>query len=439
MPRKERGNSPCRCRERLWAISAIAVLVMIGIAVVAWRSKKDPLDRVFAYAPPNAVAVFHTDSDQTLDALEQWVRKYKDDLPEDFNGEKFLEPWRAVESWDGFLMTSTDLNVPVAFLVVVRTDLTVEELHRGLTVLLAEGGPPPELHKGVNGRYRLTGTALTPGDMTAIDGREADNIEAGVVLLGPTDLLTQDFVADLGKGGKQVDRLRALAGEADTAAPCWLAMRAKQTPPLDGLSHPIPETVVGHFWPGGQRTGRLTMVFPDGVLEGTLAAGEVEAPLDLGDELAITLEGNVLTVNIEEGVSLFQLCYRALGNAREEAKRCSSRMNLRMLAAAMESYAEENSGRLPDGFHALAEFGVEDSVLTSPCDNRPGIDYIAVSFRRMDRIPRPKETILIYERPEIHDGEGTNVVFAEGGAKWVDMDEFARLLDQSRAAARAQR
>ena len=139
----------------------------------------------------------------------------------------------------------------------------------------------------------------------------------------------------------------------------------------------------------------------------------------------------------------------ALSSARRQAKHAVSRSNLRTLALAVFLYQEDHDGKSPKDLTDVLDTGsggylANTSPLVSPFSGRDPpafvdgklvgeIDYV---FLGID--PRAAEPhIIIYERPELHGGEGTNAAFSDGRVEWLAAPDFQRELERAKNVLKA--
>jgi hypothetical protein len=118
----------------------------------------------------------------------------------------------------------------------------------------------------------------------------------------------------------------------------------------------------------------------------------------------------------------------SLSRARELAKRQVSVANVRGILVACQLYAGDHDGDYPPDLDMLV--GSEDlpkKMLHSPRDDGNGRSYIYVKGFTTSE-PNLANKIVIYERPDIGNGEGSAVGFGDGRAEWVERDALRSML-----------
>lgn len=121
----------------------------------------------------------------------------------------------------------------------------------------------------------------------------------------------------------------------------------------------------------------------------------------------------------------------AIANARHQARRTVSMSNLKQIGIAIHMYAVDHDGKLPPDLQTLVNEGILTAqALRSPLDDDPGEEgsYIYVGAG-LDTDMGPMLPVA-YEKPEIHGGYMTNVVFLDGHVEFTTMDRLEELLEE---------
>lgn len=137
-----------------------------------------------------------------------------------------------------------------------------------------------------------------------------------------------------------------------------------------------------------------------------------------------------------------------LGRAREPANRIKCQSNLRQIGQALQMYANDNGGKLPDDFPTLpANEDLSPAVFVCPSTSevpatgpttqavvqamkQPGTVsylYLGKGLTSGDLIP---DVVLAYEPMSNHDGAGMNVLFGDGHVEWIEGAIAKKLLNQ---------
>ncbi len=141
----------------------------------------------------------------------------------------------------------------------------------------------------------------------------------------------------------------------------------------------------------------------------------------------------------------------SLSRASETANRVKCASNLRMIGLAMTLYSNENGGRYPNTLGDLVrkqDVSVEVFVCPSSVNEVPAqvkqaggeaaaawvnanADYVFVAMGKANNLP--PDAVVVYEKPENHEFEGINVLFADGHVEFVMFDAALELIPELRA------
>jgi prepilin-type processing-associated H-X9-DG protein len=129
----------------------------------------------------------------------------------------------------------------------------------------------------------------------------------------------------------------------------------------------------------------------------------------------------------------------ALSKARTQARRASSMSNLSAIGKGIAIYSAANKDQFPADFAALVEDGQSPAIFVSPLSGRQPpklvdkklvceVDYIYIPGLKSDA---PPDLLIAYERPENHNGEGTNVLFADLHVQHLDTYSFQEAMKKT--------
>jgi len=120
--------------------------------------------------------------------------------------------------------------------------------------------------------------------------------------------------------------------------------------------------------------------------------------------------------------------------AEARANRGAALARMRSFGPAVQRYADEHADKPPSGFDDLLPYLKDGrTALTSPADQPGNTSYILLTgFPPMKAITRPAERVLIYEKPALHDGAGTFVLFADGHCQWRPAHAFQADLESTK-------
>lgn len=135
---------------------------------------------------------------------------------------------------------------------------------------------------------------------------------------------------------------------------------------------------------------------------------------------------------------LFLLVLFALEDTRQEVRRTLCVHNMKMLAMALDQYAEEHEGRLPDSISELyPKYIYEMEVFICPevqrqCRRERGLTHPFSQEPSPDEIDRlssyilvpdlsagdDADTVLAFEKEDNHSGMGRSVLYLDGCGAW---------------------
>ncbi|HUU58085.1 MAG TPA: hypothetical protein VMZ50_00965, partial [Phycisphaerae bacterium] len=163
--------------------------------------------RALKYLPKGAVGIVHVEiKAQIKEVVEQSV---KAGLPEDF-AKLFLKMGARIDAVDVYLLPGRGSPMP---LLLVHGKIGGEDL----TELAGLISSAPPVKKADNGRYTIVGKGGPPIGMVV--GDDANDVPAGVTVMGLAPMLTTEFLKTLGKGDKAA--LAAMLKGVDTTAAVW--------------------------------------------------------------------------------------------------------------------------------------------------------------------------------------------------------------------------
>ncbi|MGB0716780.1 MAG: hypothetical protein ACPGXK_12935, partial [Phycisphaerae bacterium] len=123
---------------------------------------------------------------------------------------------------------------------------------------------------------------------------------------------------------------------------------------------------------------------------------------------------------------LVSILLPSLSRARDLSKRLVSQSNLKQIGLACRQYAIENDGKMPDGLQTLVDRGyIDASLLQSPKSVAGKPCYV---YRSLQTLDPTSVSVVAHERTDLNNGEGVNVLFSDGSAKFLRMPEFQRVM-----------
>ena len=320
-------------------------------------------------------------------------------------------------------------------LIVVYTKLTPRELLEEYAQLADLAGASIE---DTNGRYILANRSTSqpavsgaPAVVT-MDAKTALGIDQSGVVIGIGNALPEQlsqYRPGLG------DDIKTLVDKVDTNAAIWgVFSRGQMKLPAD-----TPALAWGNFYIDGGKESKLSFSFATAELSGSFFS-LMNRAAQRGDPLAKDLykvmaqDRDVsLTFNMDEAWG--QKALMSLLRARVLAQRAASAAALRTVGSAIMMYKETSgSSRTPAGLDDLVKAGMimPKSLQAIGGENGQGVKsrYVFIV------LPAQAEAKLVnaYEPPEINNGEGGNVLFADGSVKWLGADELNAAVTKTKEA-----
>ena len=405
---------------------AACLACSLGLAAGCSDDKAKAVEAAMEYAPPGAVGVLHVDYKALVADVLAELRKHRDRLGgiSEADLDQIAAAAAKMDSVDLFIAPGLPEPKVVG---VVRTSLAPGDI---MSLLQTLGAEPGTMTKGDNGRYHYTKTRVR-----LIFGSEADDLDSGIVLVAPPDVLTDEFVAKLGSDDNAT--LRDLLGEVDTSRPVWATVGLEFLP-----GESAPTRILASLDPRGDGSGGGTFVFRSEKHAEMSNKGILGRPGKPFPSLfSIERDGATLTMQVKGGSPFIPRALAVFFRTRQMAREAVSEVKLRQLSKAIVAYAAEYEGKMPPDLKAVARYLDNlDKALRSPLSKGKlpagQSDYVYIPVGRLfDAAP---ETIMLYERPENHDGKGTMVAFTDGHVEQVDMARFKQLLKAARALSAKQ-
>lgn len=403
-------------------LAVLATLALLLGALAGPAAAQDALAASKALMTPRCNAMLHVDVKAMYPAVVKAVAS-DETLAADENIKTMLDALKDVDSIDVYaIIPSRDDQMPMPVVYgAVRGKMTAQKM--GSVLSATPGGQGQQLQavaiEGQPGRYQLA-----PSPFMLIDGNETDDVDAGVVMFAMGPILTTQMITSLGQADNAP--VLALLKQADTKAPIWGAVDLIGTGQSDKNE---PQTVVGSVDPRGK--GKLTFtasfLTAEPAKDFTEALTGEEGPgMMLNELFAATQNDKAVTVSLKPGEQdLLPRTLAALTRARMLAKRAMSGAQLHGIGTGLVMYEVEFEA-MPTTLDVLIEKDyINKKMLTSPSAEGTDIKqphYIYIPLPET----APSSLIEVYEKPEINDNKGTNVLRANASVEWVDMETFKK-------------
>lgn len=399
--------------------------------------ERPALSRVKAFAPPGATAVVYLD---VAAVRKHFLAHTSKDKPHQWDPfTPALEISRKVDWLVSWLPPRLEAR---GGLDVAGGSITVEDVRRhDRRAKLA--------HRG-NGRYEFGKDAM-------IVGHEADDLPAGIVLVGQRSLLIKGAIAKLGKSMPK--EIAALLKHVDASAPMWGVGRLALPPPDGSKTFRF----TASFDPTGRRHSRGEVTFPDAELAEQMArkARKIEWVTDVfGDLLKIERRGAVLSIRIGPDPGRPRKLLAVLTGQKHRKKLTASFSNLHTLTRAALAYASEHDGSLPRHLGELQPYLKSPKVLVSPFSGRKPpkfqdgrvvgeTDYVYILEAVKPTKAKPARTIrtsdvrlyastfvLFHERLANARKGQTIASFLDGGCTTIEIEDLRAALEKTRKELR---
>ena len=142
------------------------------------------------------------------------------------------------------------------------------------------------------------------------------------------------------------------------------------------------------------------------------------------------LTGGVSVAKVAMGVSIL---LPSLARARELSKRAVCAANLKGIGTAMYAYANDHNDKYPPNFKTLVDmqlcspksFICPSACVSTPAE-KPTEDELEACYTYIpgQTTDSDQRNVLVYEKETDHDGDGGNVLFADGHVDWLPSDKL---------------
>lgn len=128
--------------------------------------------------------------------------------------------------------------------------------------------------------------------------------------------------------------------------------------------------------------------------------------------------------------------FPATVRARDASQQAQALVQTKQLGMACVIYCTEHGDTLPKTLDDILPYlgGAEDRSLLTASNDVPGnVSYVLTEgMPRISRIEDPARFVMLYQKPELHHGEGAIVCYADGHVEWRPMAAFQEDLERTR-------
>ncbi len=136
-----------------------------------------------------------------------------------------------------------------------------------------------------------------------------------------------------------------------------------------------------------------------------------------------------MSANVSTTSMMVSILLPSLARARELSKRTVSAANLKVIGTCLYIYGTEHGDDLPDSLQVLVEDGcIAPQTLIAPQDDGVEDSYVYVKGQNLGM---HQMNVLMYERPDMNDWEGVNVLFLDSHVEFVSMERFEKYLEET--------
>jgi hypothetical protein len=402
----------------------VAFIAAAGLSCRAAETAEAEQD-VLAGVSPAASGVIHLDM-QTAAPVVLEAIKADPEMAENLDLNKLAGAFKSIESVDLELMIGPHL--PPLPTIILKGSMTPQTLV-DIASAVKNGKPPvPEKLPDGNGRYLLDVPLMLSDETLIIYGKEADDVDDGIMLLGAPVLLREMQQDDETRQGATVE-LRRMVAKVDTSRPIWGAISLEAWGNKDEVQRVL-------FSGDVANKGALDVVLhytSDAYAKAAADDIENDTESSIAGVFTVKRDGSTVTLALSSSEkSPAARLQHVLARASRNARRDASRYLLTSIHDAMQTYRTANDGRPPDSLDTLVEAGdLNAEALQSPSVDGPDIPQPHYVYTVLPA-DAPEDLLSVYEKPEINDNKGTNVLRHNGSAEWVAMDTFKADLAKTR-------
>jgi prepilin-type processing-associated H-X9-DG protein len=129
----------------------------------------------------------------------------------------------------------------------------------------------------------------------------------------------------------------------------------------------------------------------------------------------------------------------SMSAAEDSADRTKSMDNLRQVGQAIALYSNENKGKFPPDLVTLTKTqDLSPDMIKSPFGPaKEGIDIVLVRYGDVNPATQAgsAEIVIAYDQAALEQGEGANVLFADGHVAWLAPEALKKSLEESKKKA----
>lgn len=393
-------------------------------------------------APPGTRGVIHIDMKELLKATDKvWAMIEKltqaDNITIPVKKEDVVALGDKISTIDIYVMQVMNRPMPAA---IIHGKVKMQDVK---DMILKSGQMTEDMFASEgNGRYTVGGM------VGVVDGSEADDFDDDMMLIGAGggELVATGIGKKLNNGIST--KLAELAPKIDAKAPIW-AIYMQEMPAMPPASAPAegqkPEkiyvSVAAAISPMSSTPSTVSISCPNAdVMKMIVAQTEAaaQASAEINDFYKKTVSDTEMTLTATMDDAYIEKVLKTIFAARLKFKRQVSASHLHSIGRAIMIYKGDFGGQMPANLLVLVEKGCSSHLgLLSPVSGRnpPMTPDERASFKS-DYVYLPvtatdADLVVVYEPVSLNKGEGGNVLFADGNAKWLTADEHAQAIKKT--------
>ncbi|MBS3820961.1 MAG: hypothetical protein GVY16_00615 [Planctomycetes bacterium] len=374
------------------------------------RAENAAVKQAMSMAPAKANGILHIDVKAIAPQIIEGFSQNKQ-IASEIKMDPFAAELNKIDSVDVYVAMDPDMQMPIVF-GVLRGSMKPQSLQTIFNAFGDNDMAAPVAAEEGNGRYMIDEMIMV------VHGNEAGDLDKGVMMVGMGPMLTPEFIAGIGQTTNEI--LPPLLTKVDTSRPVWGTMTL-----LDAEDSTAPKEVMMSLDPTGKGEGTMVAVFNDEDTAGDFLKDVNDEEGVMAGIFKATRDGSTVTLTKAPGETpLVTRFVNAMVKAQQEAKTAVSMANLNGIGKGIVLYQAEHNDQSPASLDDLVEAGtISKEMLESPAAKGKKIDKPHYVYMPLPT-SAPSSLVTAYEKPEINDNKGTNVLYADAHVEWVSMDQF---------------
>jgi prepilin-type processing-associated H-X9-DG protein len=398
--------------KRTASIACLIALLSTLLLPAPARAENAAVKQAMSLAPAKANGILHIDVKAIAPQIIEGFSQNKQ-IASEIKMDQFAAELKKIDSVDVYVAMDPEMQMPIVF-GVLRGSMEPKSLQTIFNAFGDNDMAAPVAAEEGNGRYMIDEMIMV------VHGAEAGDLDKGVMMIGMGPMLTPEFIAGLGQTTNEI--LPPLLAKVDTSRPVWGTMTL-----LDAEDPTAPKEVMMSLDPAGKGEATMVAVFNDEDTAGDFLKDVNDEEGVMAGIFKATRDGSTVTLTKAPGETpLVTRFVNAMVNAQEEAKKDVAMANMNAIGKGIILYQAEHNDQSPASLDDLVKAGtISKEMLESPSAKGKKIDtphYVYIQLPSS----ASGDMLMAYEKPEINDNKGTNVLYADGHVEWVSMEKFKK-------------